>query len=114
MEHDREEVLLYPLMARKLAHSLMVSAEELPEGHELEEVAQRYQAVSDDSTKLYRKLGSVFNELQPIKTPKPLKRLAEIAKFKLFITTTFDPLMSNALDMERFDGQTNTRLFIQP
>ena len=111
MEHNNQEALLYPLMARKLANSLMVSADNLPEGHELEEVAQRYQAVSDDSTKLYRTLGGVFNELQPIETPKPLRKLAEISKFKLFITTTFDPLMSNALDIERFNGHRQTLVF---
>ena len=38
----------------------------------------------------------------------PLRQLAAIGHFDLFVTTTFDDLLARMLDRERFDGQAKT------
>jgi hypothetical protein len=41
--------------------------------------------------------------------PEPLRRLAEIRHFNLFITTTIDPLLEEALNEVRFGGMRETK-----
>jgi hypothetical protein len=43
-----------------------------------------------------------------IATPAPLRQLARIRHFNLFVTTTFDTFMENALNEERFAGAKKT------
>jgi len=38
----------------------------------------------------------------------PLRQLASISPFKLFVTTTFDGLLARAIDRERFNGEEKT------
>ncbi|MGH9334557.1 MAG: toll/interleukin-1 receptor domain-containing protein, partial [Vicinamibacteria bacterium] len=105
------ETFLYPLLAKRLAEYLHVSAAELPEGFELEEVSRRYLMKSDEVQEIYRSLRLVFRDLDPISIPTPLVQLAKIPRLKLFATTTFDVLTERALDQERFEGQRQTLAF---
>jgi hypothetical protein len=41
-------------------------------------------------------------------TPEPLRQLAQIRHFNLFVTTTFDPFMERALNEVRFGGAPRT------
>lgn len=41
-------------------------------------------------------------------TPKPLQQLAEIRHFQLFVTTTYDSLLEQALNEVRFSGRPQT------
>ena len=108
---DGQEILLFPLLARRLAESLDVSAADLPRGLELQEVSRRYLAKSDDVLEIYRNLRNVFRELEPVSPPRPLLQLARIPAFKLYLTKTFDVLMERAVDVERFGGQRQTLFF---
>ncbi len=44
--------------------------------------------------------------------PAPLCQLAEITDFTLFVTTTFDPLLADALNLVRFGGEKGTSSII--
>ena len=49
--------------------------------------------------------------------PPALRRLAAITDFDLFVVTTFDPLLENAINLERFGGAPTTEvicLFAEP
>jgi TIR domain/SIR2-like domain len=111
--YGERETLLYPLLAARLAAALGVptSSAELPRGLELQEVARRHLARSNDVPEIYRSLRIVYRELEPIPIPDPLVQLAKIPAFKLYVTTTFDVLVERAVDDERFDGQRQTLSF---
>jgi hypothetical protein len=42
--------------------------------------------------------------------PKALRQLAEITDFDLFVSTTFDPLLEQAINLERFGGAQSTEV----
>ena len=109
--HEGRETLLQPLLALRLAETLNVSAADLPERYELQEVARRHLTRSNDVPEIYRSLRIVLRELDPIPIPRPLVQLAKIPSFSLYLTTSFDVLMERAVDVERFDGQRQTLSF---
>ena len=102
---------LYPWLATRLANALDVSAADLPSGEELAEVARRHLAKPQEAQDIYRELRTVFRDLEPIATPKPLSQLAKMTRFKLYVTTTFDLMAERAIDEERFSGQRQTLVF---
>ncbi|MBS0432164.1 MAG: toll/interleukin-1 receptor domain-containing protein, partial [Proteobacteria bacterium] len=42
--------------------------------------------------------------------PPALRQLAQITDFDLFVTTTFDPLLENAVNLERYGGQPSAEV----
>lgn len=56
---------------------------------------------------LYPRLKTIFQETE-LTPPAALRKLAEIAHFDLFVTTTFDPLLELALNTVRFGGEERT------
>ena len=111
VEHEGGQRLLYPFLAERFAEHLGVPARDLPRGEEFFEVARRYLAGSNDVQDLYHGLRVVLRELDGLAVPEPLLKLARIASFKLYVTTTFDFLIERALNQERFDGQRQTLVF---
>jgi len=74
-------------------------------------LAQKGKRVQD----LYRPINTVIEELiisilaeQKEEVLVPLRQLASISHFDLFVTTTFDDLLVKAIDLERFDGRAET------
>jgi hypothetical protein len=53
------------------------------------------------------RLRSILREAN-FEPPQALKRLAAITDFDLFVTTTFDPLLETAINLERFNGAPST------
>ncbi len=53
----------------------------------------------------YTRLRSIMREVQ-FEPPLALRQLAQITDFDLFVTTTFDPLLEQAINLERYGGQT--------
>ena len=111
MDHEGRQTLLYPVLAGELAKRLEISSSGLPSGDELQEVARRYLATSNDVQDIYRELRVILRELEPIAIPKPLAQLADIPKLKLYVTTTFDFMMERAINAARFNGQRQTLAF---
>src|SRR5215469_12159235 len=81
--------LLYPYLAEKLAVSLAVSPDNLPDGEELNEVACRYITAGNRVEDIYPALKTVASRAEAaLKVPEPLLKLAAIRPLRLFVTTT--------------------------
>jgi len=103
--------LLYPYLAEKLAASLGVSPENLPDGEELNEVACRYITEGNRVEDIYPALKTVASRVEAaLQVPDPLLKLAAIRPLRLFVTTTFDSFLSRALNQVRFGGDAMTRI----
>ena len=108
---DGRQALLYPFLAERLAEYLEVPGEELPATGALHEVACRYLARGGDGLDIYPALKKVFPSRDRLTLPEPLLQLAGIEAFQLFLTTTFDPLLAQALNEVRFAGAEKTSVF---
>ena len=108
---EDRDVPFYPLMARRLAEYLKVSFSDLPMGEEINTVVCRYIQRGNRVEDVYSALKIIMPSDNALSIPKPLKQLASIRPFKLFVTTTFDSLMKRALDEVRFSGEPKTKVF---
>jgi hypothetical protein len=100
VEIEGKTVSLYTWMAKRLASVLDVPASELPAHAALNDVACRYLTSSGSNrNKIYTCLCMIMEEAKAnLRAPTPLRQLAEITDFNLFLTTTFDSLMESALN----------------
>jgi hypothetical protein len=80
-----------------------VPASELPSPPSLNDVACKYLERSDSNrNSMYMRLSIIMDEaVTNLRAPQPLRQLAEITDFNLFLTTAFDPLMESALNEVR-------------
>ncbi|MGH8278607.1 MAG: toll/interleukin-1 receptor domain-containing protein [Gammaproteobacteria bacterium] len=95
---------LYSWLAEKLAARLSVETSELPQPLTLNDVVCRYLAQRGRREEAYTRLRSIMREVQ-LDPPPALTQLAQISDFNLYVTTTFDPLLENAINAERYGGQ---------
>ena len=103
--------LLYTYLAEQLADYLGVSADNLSLGSELNEVAYRFLAQSNQVEDIYPALKAVASKADALPVPEPLLQLADIHPLQLFVTTTFDSLLTRAINQKRFGGNGKTRVF---
>jgi len=97
----------YPWLARRLAEKLgMAVADDAPPVT-LNEIVCRHLLSGGSSNLVYLRLSQIIATECPAPGPT-LRALAEIDAFRLFLTTTCDPLLVRAIDAERFGGQTRT------
>jgi hypothetical protein len=94
-------------LARELTRRMGL---DLPESAELEDVVDHVFGHPDlNSDDVHYELRQILTRSQ-LPTPQVLRQLASITDFDLYITTTFDPLMKQALDEVR--GSTHpTQVF---
>jgi hypothetical protein len=104
IETDQGLRLLYEVLAEKLAARLSVDVAELPKPLSLNDVVCWYLGERGRREEVYTRLRSIMREL-PMSPPAALRQLARITDFDLFVTTTFDPLLEQAINLERFGGQ---------
>lgn len=102
---------LYSYLADRLAEYLELPGEILPATGALHEVACRFLRQNGQIEDLYSGLKQVFPSREAFPLPEPLLQLARIRPFKLFVTTSLDPFLQQALDEVRFGGQPKTRVF---
>lgn len=105
---EKGESTLYRVIAGQLARKYKLDIDLETHG-ELNDVvcaylAQVRRAEVDD---LYRPINDILKSLNP-PIPKALRQLAAIRGFDLFVTTTFDGLMAESLNQERFGGVSRT------
>jgi len=100
---------LYVWLAEKLAARLAVDTSALPQPLTLNDVMCSYLGQRGRREEAYTRLRSIMREVQ-FEPPQALRQLAQISDFDLFVTTTFDPLLENALNLERFGGQPSTEV----
>lgn len=103
-------VPLYSYLAELLAEYLEVPGDNLPPTGPLHEVACRFLSQGGEIGEIYSGLKRIFPSRESFPVPEPLRQLAGIRSFKLFVTTTFDPLLQQALDEARFAGQPRTQV----
>lgn len=103
VEHDGQEVLLEKLIARRLGEKSIKDGnrdlEHLDE-MSLQEVAARIHR-HDPMGNYHNGVHKILKSLGSFDSPKALVSLANITDFKLFVTLTFDYLMTRALAEQR-------------
>jgi len=95
---------LYVWLAEKLAARLSVDPVGLPQPLTLNDVMCSYLGQHGRREEAYTRLRSIMRETR-FEPPQTLRQLARITDFDLFVTTTFDPLLENAINAERYGGQ---------
>ena len=94
---------LYEWLAEKLATRLAVNPAGLPSPLTLNDVVCSYLANRGRREEAYTRLRTIMREAA-FAPPVALQQLAEITDFDLFVTTTFDPLLEQAINLARFNG----------
>ena len=104
---DRGPRLLLDWVAEKLAGRLNVNLSELPNPYTLNDVVCWFLAARGRREEAYVRMRSIIKEAN-FEPPAALRRLAAITDFDLFVSTTFDPLLENAINLERFNGTASS------
>jgi hypothetical protein len=99
------EVPLYGFIATRLARRLAIPEDQLPPHATLNEVACHYLSAGGMPEDIYPKIRPILNDAHFV-PPESLVQLAQIDKFDLFVTLTFDSLLANAIDQVRGEGRT--------
>jgi hypothetical protein len=100
---------LYVWLAEKLAARLSVDIVGLPQPLTLNDVMCCYLGQRGRREEAYTRLRSIMREVE-FEPPQALRQLAQITDFDLFVTTTFDPLLENAINLERHGGQSSAEV----
>ena len=100
---------LYEWLAEKLAAKLSVDIVGLPQPLTLNDVMCCYLGQRGRREEAYTRLRSIMREVE-FAPPQALRQLAQITDFDLFVTTTFDPLLENAINLERHGGANSTEV----
>jgi len=95
---------LYDWLAEKLAARLSVDPGDLPQPLTLNDVVCAYLGQRGRREEAYTRLRSIMREVD-FEPPPVLRQLTQITDFDLFVTTTFDPLLERAVNLERYGGQ---------
>ena len=101
--------LLYDWVAEKLAGKLGVDTSQLPQPYTLNDVVCWFLAARGRREEAYTRVRSILRDAG-FRPPKALRQLAQITDFDLFVTTTFDPLLEQAINDERFAGAQSTEV----
>ena len=109
VDTDTGPRLLYEWIAEKLAAKLSVDTTRLPQPYTLNDVVCWFLSSHGRREEAYTRLRSLLREAN-FAPPLALRRLAQITDFDLFVTTTFDPLLEQALNIERFGGAQSTEV----
>jgi hypothetical protein len=100
LEMEGEHLLLETHLARRLAEGLGLDGGLLPPDPDLNQVALAYLERGGQRKKIYPRLKAILEE-KPLPIPEPLRKLAEITDFNLFVSTTPDPLLFRAVEQAR-------------
>ncbi|HJS92396.1 MAG TPA: toll/interleukin-1 receptor domain-containing protein [Steroidobacteraceae bacterium] len=104
---DERPRLLYDWIAERLAAKLNVDTRRLPQPYSLNDVVCWFLAERGRREEAYVRLRAVLKDAN-FEPPAALRQLAAISDFDLFVSTTFDPLLETAINLERFGGAPST------
>ena len=99
---------LYDWLAIKLAEKLQVPPDALSARPTLNEVVCRHLLRGGARNIIYTRLQRLLRDECPEPGPA-LRELASITAFNFFLSTTFDPLLENALNAARYGGKPLTQ-----
>lgn len=94
-------------IATQLANRLRIPAEDLQFPYDLNDVACAHIQRRGRREDIYPRIRSVMKEVT-LEVPESLRKLARIGAFDLFVSTTFDNLLAEAINQERFNGESRT------
>ncbi len=99
------------LVARKLAERLGVETGGRFPDPTLDDVAGGFIREGGNPRRVYFGIKAVMDgpEIRDAPLPQPLRMLAEITDFQLFVSTTLDSFLAKALDQTRYGGTQTTR-----
>jgi TIR domain/SIR2-like domain len=106
---DRGPRLLYDWLAEKLAVRLSVDVSSLPQPYTLNDVVCWFLAARGRREEAYVRVRSILKDAN-FEPPQALRHLAAITDFDLFVSTTFDPLLEGAINLQRFSGAPTTEV----
>jgi hypothetical protein len=109
VDTDAGPRLLYEWVAERLAVKLGVDTSRLPRPFTLNDVVCWFLSSRGRREEAYTRLRSIFRDAN-FAPPLALRQLAQIKDFDLFVTTTFDPLLEQAINAERFGGAQSTEV----
>lgn len=109
VETERGPRLLFDWAAERLAARLSVNAADLPKPYTLNDVVCLFLASRGRREEAYVRLRSIIKDAT-FAPPATLRRLAAIADFDLFVSTTPDSLLETAVNLERFGGAPSTEV----
>jgi len=109
VETDAGPKLLYDWLAEKLAARLGVDTTLLPDPYTLNDVVCWFLSARGRREEAYARLRGVLRD-SAFAPPRALAQLAQITDFDLFVSTTFDPLLEQAINAERFNGAASTEV----
>jgi len=109
VETDTGPRLLYDWLAEKLAARLGVDPTQLPQPYTLNDVVCWFLSSRGRREEVYTRVRSILRETTFVPSPA-LRQLAQITDFDLFVTTTFDSLLEQAINTERFAGAATTEV----
>ncbi|MBA4138630.1 MAG: molecular chaperone Tir [Opitutus sp.] len=107
VETENGPRLLLGWIAEKLAVRLNVDTSALPLPLTLNDVVCTYLSNRGRREEAYTRLRTIMRET-PFAPSLALRQLAEITDFNLYVSTTFDPLLEQAINQVRFGGAPNT------
>src|ERR1700723_1285564 len=99
--------LLLDWVAEKLAGRLNVNVAELPQPYIVNDVVCWFLSSRGRREAVYVRLRSLIKDAN-FEPPLALRQLAAITDFDLYVSTTFDPLLETAINLERFNGAPST------
>ncbi|MFM7706415.1 MAG: toll/interleukin-1 receptor domain-containing protein, partial [Gammaproteobacteria bacterium] len=96
-------------LAERLAARLNIDVSRLPQPPSLDDVVSWHVASRGRREEPYTRLRSILRDAT-FAPPPALRRLAEITDFDLFVTTTFDGYLEQAINEARFSGLPSTEV----
>jgi hypothetical protein len=109
VDTEKGPQLLIVWLAEKLAARLGVDVSLLAQPLELNDVVCAYLVNHGRREEAYTRLRTIMREAA-FAPPLPLRQLAEITDFNLYVSMTFDPLLEQAINQVRFGGAANTEV----
>lgn len=103
VETPTGSMLFHDWLAGKLAARLGVNTAELPQPHTLNDVVCWFLSARGRREDTYARVRSILKEVE-FEIPKAIRQLAEITDFNLYVSTTFDSFLEQAINAQRFGG----------
>jgi hypothetical protein len=108
VDQDGRKESLQRFLAGRLAEDFHIPAADLAPDCTVSDIFCHPRFPREKRTSAYARLKYHLDHA-PLAPPEALRQLAQIRPLNLFISTTFDDLLSRALNTERFAGATRTR-----